>query len=291
MVLSICVPTYNRSNELKKFFSSITLEYSDLIEVVICDDGSTDDTKELVEGFADSFKIKYIYQENQGRSTALKNSILNSSGRYCILMDSDDYFTCDGIKKILNGISEIEPGGNNEELKSLLFGVVLINKNTKVKNLPPDGVSNFLAVRADLKIKKDLKEVVCASLLKDCIYEVPEGCRRVPTSLLWAKVAEKTNCLCISEAVATKEYLPGGMTDRILYLKTKYTGPMVELYSLLSESKQYKSKLFRFRSRVLWARHAIHQGAISPNKFWQFLVLPLGFGIYLSDKFKLARSK
>ena len=77
------------------------------------------------------------------------------------------------------------------------------------------------------------------------------------------------------------------MTDRILTLKTKYSKPMVELYSLLSESKQYDSVLYRMRCRILWARHSWHEGSIKPKKIWQLLVWPFGWMIFLLDKKKL----
>lgn len=286
-MLSICIPTYNRSLELSVLLSGlVALKYSK-IQLIIVDDGSNDDTSTCVENYKKELNIKYIYQYNSGRSVALKNAILNADGKYCILMDSDDYFVEGGLDEIFKGIERLESGECPNDVMSLLFGVELIKGQSRTVNLPPNTITNFVSVRADLKVKKDLKEVVRTDILKSCLYDVPEGCRRVPTSLLWARVSEKTRCLSISKAVAVKEYLPGGMTDRILTLKTKYSKPMVELYSLLSESKQYDSVLYRMRCRILWARHSWHEGSIKPKKIWQLLAWPFGLMIFLLDKKKL----
>lgn len=287
--LSICIPTYDRKNELKKLLNMMPSLIMYDFEIVICDDGSTDTTKQLVEKYADQLPIKYLFQKNAGRSVALKNAILNAEGKYTILMDSDDYFTPSAFEHIFEVIEKLESDELSEDVNAALFGTKLIKDNNELINLPPNGISNFIAVRADLNVKKDLKEVVRTDILKSCIYDVPEGCRRVPTSLLWAKVAEQTRCLSVDKAIAVKEYLPGGMTDRILSLKTKYSKPMVELYSTLAESKTYDSVIYRWRSRILWARHAFHEGSTKPSKIWQFLVWPFGWFIYLNDKRKLAR--
>ena len=287
MKLSVCIPTYNRSAELAILFKSFLLSKCRDFDCIVIDDGSNDSTKKLIEEYSEGLCIKYIYQKNQGRSIALKNAVLNADGKYCVLMDSDDYFVEGGLDEIFNGIERLESGELPDDVKSLLFGVELVKGQDRNINLPPNTITNFVSVRADLKVKKDLKEVVRTDILKSCLYDVPEGCRRVPTSLLWARVSEKTRCLSISKAVAVKEYLPGGMTDRILTLKTKYSKPMVELYSLLSESKQYDSVLYRMRCRILWARHSWHEGSIKPKKIWQLLVWPFGWMIFLLDKKKL----
>lgn len=287
--LSVCVPTYNREAELRVLFDSLK-DFED-IQIVVCDDGSKDNTKTVIEGYLAYLNVKYLYQENSGRSVALRNAILNADGKYTILMDSDDYFLPDSIKLIMSTLTKLEDGSLPDDVQCLLFGTELVKVGKSKTNLPPDTITNFVAVRADLGIKHDLKEVARTDLLKACIYDVPEGVRRVPTSLLWVRVAAKSRCLAVSKAVAVKEYLPGGMTDRILALKTKYSSPMVELYDTLAQSRSYKNFRYRLRSAVLWARHAWHEGNTKPTKLWQWCVWPVGAVIYILDKRKLTAAE
>ena len=76
MKLSIITPTYNRAELLKNLYNSIkkNIIEKDEIEWIIIDDGSTDNTKEVVQTFESSFSIIYQYQENKGKKQKAKAS-------------------------------------------------------------------------------------------------------------------------------------------------------------------------------------------------------------------------
>lgn len=282
-ILSICVPTFNRARELARFFNSVPS--SSLTEIVICDDGSNDNTKEIVERYAGILNIKYLFQENSGRANALYNAINAASGEFTILMDSDDYFTGDGLGVILETL------GSEETFDAFMFGISILENKELTPNLPPDLESNFIAIRADYGVKRDLKEVVRTSILQSCNVEPKTNWRRVPTSLLWSRVAENVNCLSVTRAVVVKEYLPGGMSDKILSLKSSNPAPLVELNTLLSQSKRYRSTLYRWRSRLMWARYSFHADDFVMAHWWQWLVLFPGWCIYNVDRLNLVRQK
>ncbi len=89
--VSIVIPTYNRSDLLKvALISCLEQTYRDF-EVIVVDDGSTDDTKQMVESL-NSEKVQYIYQENCGRSKARNNGIAQARGKYITFLDSDDIY-------------------------------------------------------------------------------------------------------------------------------------------------------------------------------------------------------
>lgn len=100
---SVIIPTYNRSGLLK--LTLITLLNQDvsneIFEVIVVDDGSTDDTKIVVEEFSNRLNIKYIYQSNNGfRAAAARNlGIVNSEGDICIFIDSGILLSKSAIKK------------------------------------------------------------------------------------------------------------------------------------------------------------------------------------------------
>ncbi len=278
-LLSICIPTYNRLEELKKLFESIP--DNEELEIIICDDGSTDATKLLIEQNQKFKKIIYEFQPNSGRALALNKALKLATGEYTIIMDSDDYFTKNGIEEILSTLK------NNLNFNAFVFGTILKKGNEEIFNIPPKTTTNFIKIRADLGVKGDLKEVVKSTILRDCLPDVLPGCRRIPTYLIWSAVAEKCDCLSIPTSVAVKEYLPGGMTDKILYLKTLYSHPMSELYIRLSESKYYDSKKYRWRSRLLWARYSLHANNYNFNMWWKTFIYPAGLTLFLIDTLKL----
>lgn len=91
MKFSIILPTYNRAHLLPKAIKSVVDQTFGEWELIIVDDGSTDNTKAVVEAFQDE-RIRYIYQQNQERSVARNNGINHAKGTYICFLDSDDYF-------------------------------------------------------------------------------------------------------------------------------------------------------------------------------------------------------
>lgn len=111
MKISICIPTYNRCEELIRLLSSIELALVEIpskedIEVVISDNGSTDGTEIAVrEAQLHMSYLKYSRNDkNVGFAANLNRSVEMSSGRYCWLMGSDDSILPESISEILKYI-------------------------------------------------------------------------------------------------------------------------------------------------------------------------------------------
>lgn len=87
--VSIITPTFNRAYILKNPIQSLLDQSYDRWELLIVDDGSTDTTKELVEGYKDP-RIKYFYQKNQGQSAARNKGLEEAQGEWIAYLDSDN---------------------------------------------------------------------------------------------------------------------------------------------------------------------------------------------------------
>lgn len=89
--VSIIIPTYNRANLLAKAIKSVLNQtYKDL-ELIIVDDCSEDNTREVVKHFqVNDLRVQYIYQENRGLSSALNKGLSIASGEYIAFLESDD---------------------------------------------------------------------------------------------------------------------------------------------------------------------------------------------------------
>lgn len=86
--ISVVIPTYNRSEVLVRALRSVLAQTRPADEVIVVDDGSTDDTRgRLAREFPE---ITYIHQENQGVSAARNNAIVRARGNWIALLDSDD---------------------------------------------------------------------------------------------------------------------------------------------------------------------------------------------------------
>ena len=97
--VSIIIPTYNRADLISKSINSVLNQTFKDFEIVIVDDGSTDDTENIIEGFNDS-RIKYIKNEkNIGAAAARNIGIKAARGKYIAFQDSDDEWLPEKLEK------------------------------------------------------------------------------------------------------------------------------------------------------------------------------------------------
>lgn len=88
-LISIIIPTFNRGQEIKRAIKSVLAQSHQTWELVIIDDGSSDDTESVVRQFLCE-KVKYFYQANDGVSSARNYGASLARGDYLIFLDSDD---------------------------------------------------------------------------------------------------------------------------------------------------------------------------------------------------------
>ena len=91
MLISIIIPTYNRADYIMECLDSVRGQIYQNYEVIIVDDGSTDDTSKILHPLIqEGNRYKYYYQENCGVSRARNLGIDKAQGEYLIFLDSDD---------------------------------------------------------------------------------------------------------------------------------------------------------------------------------------------------------
>jgi glycosyltransferase involved in cell wall biosynthesis len=105
--VSVIIPAYNQAPYLSKSIQSVLDQTCQDFEIVVVDDGSTDDTAAVVQSFHDD-RIHYIYQENRGLSAARNTGIDNSTAEYITYLDSDDLFLPMKIE-LLGGVLDQDP--------------------------------------------------------------------------------------------------------------------------------------------------------------------------------------
>ncbi len=90
---SVIICTYNRANFLKRALNSLLKQTFSDWEVILIDDGSTDNTKEVVKPYLEKFmNFSYFYQENKGIAAARNFGLSIAKGKYCTFLDSDDEY-------------------------------------------------------------------------------------------------------------------------------------------------------------------------------------------------------
>jgi len=89
-LISIITPTYQRAEFIEEMLKSILVQTYSNWELILVDDGSTDNTVELIKPYLNDQRIKYHYQENNGQSSARKKAIQLAEGEYLAFLDSDN---------------------------------------------------------------------------------------------------------------------------------------------------------------------------------------------------------
>jgi len=112
--VTILTPTYNRAHTLTRVFESLQKQTLKDFEWLVIDDGSTDQTKELIENFINlaDFKIRYYYQENQHKFLTFFRGIYLAEGHYFSPLDSDDALAEDAIEILVNTWKSIPESQN-----------------------------------------------------------------------------------------------------------------------------------------------------------------------------------
>lgn len=102
--VSVVIPAYNCAEYIKEAIDSVLNQTYRDFEIIVVDDGSTDNTKEILEPYIKKRMIQYVYQNNQGISAARNRGIRMAKGDFIAFLDSDDILDRDSIRCRLNAL-------------------------------------------------------------------------------------------------------------------------------------------------------------------------------------------
>ncbi|MCK4292090.1 MAG: glycosyltransferase family 2 protein [Planctomycetes bacterium] len=108
--VSVIIPTYNRSNLVKEAIESVLRQSRTDFEAIVVDDGSTDNTRSLVEQISDS-RVKYFYKDNGGHCSARNFGLVKAGGQYIAFLDHDDLWPANYLEVMMDRLQgQIEFG-------------------------------------------------------------------------------------------------------------------------------------------------------------------------------------
>lgn len=186
MTITVFTPTYNRAYILPKLYESLKKQTCMNFEWLIIDDGSTDDTSEVVKTFkTDKFPILYYYKKNGGKHTAMNYSHPYINGELLFIVDSDDVLTNDAIEIITKDWLRF---GKDDKIAMLSYtrkqsNGALISKG-KVGEFYIDNDINY---RVNKNVTGDRCEVVRSDVFKSFSMPTFEGERFMGEGWLWKK--------------------------------------------------------------------------------------------------------
>lgn len=283
--ITIVTPTYNRAFILHKVYFSLKNQTDKKFKWMIIDDGSTDNTQELVDKWKrenNDFEIYYFKKNNGGKASALNYSFHKVDTEYFVCLDSDDIFTINAIESAyleLEKIKNIEEYCGILALRNSKNGIVLGGKEI------PNGVTNITL--SDLTNKYRIKsELICFYKTEKLVkysFPVIAGEKFISPAFLEHKISKNYKFLASRESYCICEYLPDGLTKnkrKVIKNNPKgYTLVIREAYDL-STNFLIKSKyclMYIAGSLISKDKNIIKN---SPNKIMTLLYLPLGWAVY-----------
>lgn len=133
-LLSVAVPCYNSQEYMRNCIDSL-LEGQDLVEIIIVDDGSKDNTAEIADEYAAKYPdiVKAVHQENGGHGEAVNTGLRNATGLYFKVVDSDDWVNKEAYLAILDKLREIT--GGPQTLDMMISNFVYEKQGAKRKKV------------------------------------------------------------------------------------------------------------------------------------------------------------
>ena len=265
MKISILTATYNRANLLPRLYESIVNNVKDNIDIewLIMDDGSTDNTKEIIQKFIEEnnqLNIKYFFQENQGKMQAINNLIQYVQGDLIIECDSDDYFTNNAFEIIEKAYKENE--SNMENYYALCF----LKYNQAGENMGKTFQKNCTTM-FDLYFKEgedgEKALVFNSKIRKQYKYELEDKEKFVTEARMFHKMDERYGIICINEPIMICEYQPSGYTKNInkQFIENPYG-----YFNYFKEILQKDMRGVLFKKRLYAIKHYILFSTLANQK-------------------------
>lgn len=268
MKISILTATYNRADLLRNLYESLVKnsKYGLEIEWLIMDDGSTDNTSEVVEQFIkeEKIQIKYSQQENQGKMVAINKLVEQATGEIMVDCDSDDYFTDNAFKIIREEFENKER--NQEENAEKLYAKCFLKQK---ENGEIDGAlfNNEITTMFDLYFREGITgekiPVYYANIRKQFRHEIENDEKFITEARMYHKMDEKYKMQCINKSVQVGDYKADGYTKNLT--KTFFDNP----YGYFKYFKEILNKSMKgviFKKRLYAIKHYILFSELTEQK-------------------------
>jgi len=291
MDFTVFTATYNRANTLSKLFESLCQQTCQNFEWIIVDDGSTDNTENLVKELAaqSTFQIKYIKQDNGGKHRAINKGVQFAEGELFFMVDSDDYLLPNTLETISKYWKQIN---TNSEFAGVAGKKILKNGNDIGDSLNTATLDcTIIERRYKFNINGDKAEAILTSVMEKYPFPDYPNENFCPEGLIWNRISLENKIRFFDEAIYVCEYLQDGLSQKSIKNRKANSNYTLLLYSELSKNRQIPF-IFRLRAIINFWRFSFgndksfnQKKAMLKNPAFGIILLPAGYFIHLKDFF------
>lgn len=291
--LTVFTPTYNRADLLTRCYESMKRQTNQTFIWMIIDDGSSDNTKELVKKWSQeehNFLLEYYYKENGGLHTAYNEAIAHIETPLCVCIDSDDFMPDNAVEVILDFWDKY----GSEEYAGIVGLDFDTQGNVIGDKLPQQKAINLI----DLLVGRysihngDRTNVVRTELYKKYApMKIFPGEKNFNPHYMHLQISQEYDFLVLNDNLRFVEYQPCGMSASMLTQYKNSPNSFAETRKLYLSFENTTWK-FRFRHAIHYVSSCLLAGKPSnilketPRKLVSLLAIPFGvvLSIYINVK-------
>jgi len=283
--ITVFTPTYNRAYILPRCYEGMKNQTDKDFEWLIIDDGSVDETRNLVQGWVEenAVKIRYHYKENGGMHTAHNEAYKIMDTTLCFCCDSDDYLPPSAIADIRKFWDE-----NADEKSAGIAALDAFEDGQLVGKGFPDDLKRAKFRDIYRLYSGDKKYIYKREIFSSYPeYPVFENERFTPLSYKYFLIDDRYDLLTLNKVVCIVEYMQDGSTKNIFRsYKNNPRGFMESRKVNMCCERTFK---YRFLNAVQYVMHAVTAGEKrfvkqSPKKFLTLIATPFGLLWFLRIK-------
>jgi glycosyltransferase involved in cell wall biosynthesis len=292
-LISVCTPTYNRAATLPRLHESLCAQTFQDFEWLVVDDGSTDDTAEVIAALAaaSTFPVIYLHQENAGKHVALNRATESCNGTFVAILDSDDWYLPICLERLTYHWNRLLDPGRYAEVQ----GLCADEHGTILGDRYPSDVfdSDYYTMTNVHRLRGDRNGMIRADVLRQHPFPETFEARYVPEAIVLNRIARNYLIRGFNEVIAHKEYRPDGLTHGHARFHSETAGPrLLQLEELLAMAKTRPLPPdARLKGYANLSRYSFHerrglrkQARRAPSPPLWLATLPLGAALYIRDR-------
>jgi glycosyltransferase involved in cell wall biosynthesis len=303
-LFTVFTPTYNRAATLPRVYESLTAQTFRDFEWLIVDDGSTDETREIVAKWQAEagFPIRYVYQRNQGKPTARNRGVQEARGELFLTLDSDDSCLREALERLKFYWDSIP-----EDERPQFSAVTALCKNQygEIEGdkfardiLDSDSVEMFMKYRP----RGEKWGFQRTDVLREFPFPMMPGTNFVPESVVWLALSRRYKSRFVNEALRVY-HIRDGAQDHLSSLNAKVLWGRAFFYrQVLNDFVDWllKATVSLFRCAINFSRYSFGLGKGPLSQFKELRnvrakallgsSMPFGFLMYLRDRKALRSS-
>ena len=205
MLLTICTPTYNRARMLSRVYASLCRQDNTNFEWLVVDDGSTDNTADIIK----KFEIGYIKKENGGKHTAVNEGVKAAKGDIFLILDSDDFLTDNAVTIIMEAFSNLP----HKKFAGCGFNKLFQDWSLVGKSFKGNYVDSTSLERQKYGIQGDKAEVFFTEILRKYPFPIFKKEKFLTEAIVWNRIAnDGYQIRWINQGIYLCEYQPDGLS-------------------------------------------------------------------------------